>query len=289
MRFRTVLLAVLVLTFLFAAYKVVKGYTDAKKEQDAFDELAAIVAQNTTASVQQTDRDESSLTSTLFPTASIPRDDPSQNKTEGIDTEEAVKEADSKRVILPQYLPLYEKNHDFFGWLSIEGTDIDYPVMYTPDDPEYYLHRAFDGSYSVSGVPFVDGNCSADDSYYLIYGHHMNNKTMFGQLPEYQDEDFWKEHPMIRFDTLYEQREYVVTADFFSRIYGKEERGVFRYYEYFDLSDEAVFSEYVQQVKAAALYDTGIDAEYGDELLVLSTCNYHTADGRFVVVAKRVS
>lgn len=81
---------------------------------------------------------------------------------------------------------------------------------------------------------------------------------------------------------------YVVMAVFLSRIYDKEERGVFRYYEYFDLSEETVFSEYVRQVKAAALYDTGIDAEYGDELLVLSTCNYHTADGRFVVVAKRI-
>lgn len=112
---------------------------------------------------------------------------------------------------------------------------------------------------------------------------------MFGQLPRYANKDFWEDHPVIRFDTLYEQREYIVIAAFLSRIYDKEERGVFRYYEYFDLSDEAVFSEYVQQVKAAALYDTGIDAEYGDELLVLSTCNYHTADGRFVVVAKRVS
>ena len=106
---------------------------------------------------------------------------------------------------------------------------------------------------------------------------------------KYSNEGFWAEHPVIRFDTVYEQREYIVMAAFLSRIYGKEERGVFRYYEYFDLSDEAVFSEYVQQVKAAALYDTGITAEYGDELLALSTCNYHTADGRFVVVAKRIS
>lgn len=190
---------------------------------------------------------------------------------------------------LPEYAQLYEMNGEFFGWLSIEGTDIDYPVMYTPDDPEKYLRRAFDGSYSGSGVPFVDGNCPADGSYYLIYGHHMNNGTMFGSLPEYQEEEFCKEHPVIRFDTLYEQREYVVMAAFFSRIYGKDEQGVFRYYEYFDLSNPAIFEEYVRQVSSAALYDTGITAEYGDELLALSTCNYHTADGRFVVVAKRIS
>ena len=286
---RAALLTVLVLIFFFAAYKVVKGFTDAKKEQDAFDELAAIVAQNSPASAQQTGQDAPSFESAPVPTSGIPKEDPPQNKPEGITSEEAAKETAPEPVILPQYLPLYERNPDFFGWLSIEGTDIDYPVMYTPVDPEHYLRRAFDGSYSGSGVPFVDGNCPADGSYYLIYGHHMNNGTMFGQLPEYQDEEFCKEHPVICFDTLYEQREYVVMAAFFSRIYGKNEQGVFRYYEYFDLSDPAVFEEYVRQVSAAALYDTGITAGYGDELLALSTCNYHTADGSFVVVAKRIS
>ncbi len=170
----------------------------------------------------------------------VPEEDPPQNEPEGDASEEAAEGAATERVILPQYLPLYERNPDFFGWLSIEGIDIDYPVMYTPDDSEHYLRRAFDGSYSGSGVPFVDGNCPADGSYYLIYGHHMNNGTMFGQLPEYQDEEFCKEHPVICFDTLYEKREYVVMAAFFSRIYGKDEQGVFRYYEYFDLSDPAV-------------------------------------------------
>ena len=283
--FRAALLTVLVLTFFFAAYMVVKGYTDAKREQNTFDVLAAIVAQNIPASAQQTGQDAPSFESTPVPTAGIPGEDPPQNEP----GENASEEADSEPEILPQYLPLYERNPDFFGWLSIEGTDIDYPVMYTPEDPEHYLRRAFNGSYSSSGVPFVDGNCPAGGSYYLIYGHHMNNGTMFGMLPKYQEEEFCKEHPVIRFDTLYEQREYVVMAAFFSRIYGKDEQGVFRYYEYFDLSDPAVFKEYVCQVSTAAIYDTGITAEYGDELLALSTCNYHTADGRFVVVAKRIS
>ena len=117
----------------------------------------------------------------------------------------------------------------------------------------------------------------------------MRNKTIFGRLPSFADEAFWRENPTFSFDTVYEKREYAILSAFYTRLYSETETGVFRYYKYFDLSDPAVFEEYVRQVKLASLYDTGITAEYGDELLVLSTCSHHTTDGRFVVVAKRVS
>lgn len=104
---------------------------------------------------------------------------------------------------------MYEKNADFFGWITIEGTLIDYPVMYFLDRPEHYIKRAFDGTDSVSGSLFIDDACPADGNYYLIYGHHMKNKTMFGQIPYYADQSYCEEHPVIRFDTLYEQREYI--------------------------------------------------------------------------------
>lgn len=251
------------------------------KETAAFDDLSAIVAEAAERDVVSTP--EASLRS---PVASSPTQ---TNAAQPSTAEETPPDKEADPVLLPQYAPLYEMNADFFGWLSIEGTDIDYPVMYSPDRPECYLNRAFDGSYSGSGVPFIDGGCPADGNYYLIYGHHMKNKTMFGQLPQYADKSYCEEHPIIHFDTLYEQREYQVIAAFYSRIYGKTETNVFRYYEYTDLSDEEVFDEYIRQVRAAAIYDTGFDAEYGDELLALSTCNYHTQDGRFVVVAKRIS
>ena len=272
--------AALALTFCFATYKLGDWLLSARREKNAFSQLSAIVAENS---------------ATPSPRPSQPPQETAESEIEAVThedtpvvTEPPKQEYEAEPTSLPQYAPLYEMNADFFGWLSIEGTDVDYPVMYSPDRPEYYLNRAFDGTYSGSGVPFIDGHCPAEGNYYLIYGHHMQNKTMFGQLPKYADKDYCNEHPVIRFDTRFEQREYIVMAVFLSRIYGDEERGVFRYYEYFDLSDEAVFNEYVRQAKAAALYDTGIDAEYGDELLVLSTCNYHTAEGRFVVVANRI-
>lgn len=184
-----------------------------------------------------------------------------------------------------QYRLLHEKNHDFFGWLSIEGTKIDYPVMFTPEEPEYYLRRAFDKSYAVSGSLFLGDGFDPEGNHGIIYGHHMNNGTMFGSLAEYQDPAYWAAHPTIRFDTLETEGEYQVMAAFFSRVYQVSEENVFRYYRYSDLSDPERFSDYAEQVRAASLYDTGLSAEYGDRLLTLSTCSYHTKNGRFVVVA----
>lgn len=191
--------------------------------------------------------------------------------------------------ILPKYTGLWEQNNDLAGWISIEDTEIDYAVMYTPKDPEYYLHRGFDREEAASGSLFIGEGWVSEAGNTIIYGHHMRDGTMFGTLDEYKAEGYAEEHPIIRFDTLTEEGEYQVMAAFYSQIYSLKERDVFRYYWYADLRKEERFEEYVEQVKEAALYDTGIDAVYGDELLTLSTCSYHTDEGRFVVVAKKIS
>lgn len=262
---------VLLASFCYSAYKLADALIVAKNERDAFKELSEIVANNQNLIL-------------------IKEDDTAKNEDNSFEDFPVLSsESPSERLPLQQYVPLFEMNPDFFGWLSVEGTMMDFPVMYSPERPEYYLNHAFDGSSSSSGVPFVDGRCSADGNYYLIYGHHMRNKSMFGQLPKYADPSFYEEHPIIIFDTLYEQRKYQIVAAFYSRVYDKNETGVFRYYEYYDLSDNEVFEEYIEKVKTEAIYDTGIEVTYGDELLVLSTCNYHASNGRFVVVAKRIS
>lgn len=191
---------------------------------------------------------------------------------------------EEEKVMLPQYEALWEQNHDLAGWLRIEGTEIDYPVMYTPQDPTYYLRRAFDGSDAISGSLFIDAECSAN--HILIYGHNMKNGTMFEPLLSYAHEDFARQHSEIYFDTLYEEGTYEVMAAFYSQV-SDQQGDEFPYYEYADLAEEARFSEYVGEIKAASLYDSGVQAEYGDQLLTLSTCSYHEEDGRFVVVAKR--
>ena len=184
------------------------------------------------------------------------------------------------------YENLKEENNDLFGWIKIAGTKVDYPVMYTPQEPEYYLRRAFDKSNSISGVPFLDGNYVEGGNHYLIYGHNMKNGTMFHALLDYAKPEFWKEHPTITFDTLQENGIYTVIGVFYSRVYYQDETDVFRFYSYPVLNDPELFQEYVDNVAAASLYDTGETVEYGDTLLTLVTCSYHTKNGRFVVVAK---
>ena len=194
---------------------------------------------------------------------------------------------ESEPSMLTYYAPLYAQNSDFFGWIEIENTEVNYPVMHTPEDPEFYLHRAFDGSDAYSGVPFLDANCVPNCGNYIVYGHNMKNGTQFATIPHYKEKEFWESHPAVRFDTLYETGVYAVVAAFYSQAYPADAVGVFRYYQYTDLRDEDRFNEYMEQVKAASLYETGVEAEYGDQLLTLSTCEYHKTDGRFVIVAKK--
>ena len=189
------------------------------------------------------------------------------------------------------YLPLWEQNSDLAAWLILPGTQLDYPVLYTPEEPEYYLRRAFDGSYAVSGSLFLGSGSTPDSNHVMIYGHYMRNGTMFGLLDQYADPAYWQDHPMFQYDQIqadgsYQRHTFEVMAAFYSRVYRTEETGVFRFYYCQDLSQPEAFSKYVRQVKEAALYDTGVSAEYGDRLLTLTTCSYHTQDGRFVVVAR---
>lgn len=190
------------------------------------------------------------------------------------------------------YQSLVQENSHLAAWLMIEGTKVDYPVLYTPDDPEYYLRRAFDGSYALSGSLFIGADCFPDGTNIIIYGHKMKDGSMFGGLDAYADEEYAKAHPEITYDLIhpdgsYERLTFEVMAAFYSRIYKVDEENVFRYYYSTDLSDPEDFQYYVEATMSASLYDLGVTAEYGDQLLTLSTCSYHTENGRFVVVARK--
>lgn len=252
-------------TAAISLYMIASTLITGAQEQNAFDALTAVVEQQR-AQADVSDGKPEQITSPVVtePTA----------------------EADIEPVILPEYAALYEQNKDLFGWLRIDDTPINYPVMHTPDEPQYYLRRAFDKSDAQSGTPFLDTACYEGCGNYILYGHHMKNESMFGTLPKYADKEYWEQHKTICFDTIYEQGEFEVIAAFYGKAIAEGDPG-FRYYQYTDLTDPAVFEEYMEQVSAAAIYDTGITAEYGDELITLSTCSYHTTDGRFVIVAKK--
>lgn len=206
--------------------------------------------------------------------------------------EEAELEVDleaENEAVLQSYRDIAAENDHMVGWLTMDGIPVDHPVMHTPQSPEYYLHRGFDRKYAASGCFFMDGACSIDGGNIIIYGHHMKNGSMFGQLKKYASEDFAKEHPILHFDTLEERREYQVIAAFYSKVYNQEDTGVFRYYRYTDLRDEATFEDYLKGIRRINLYKEPMEVSYGEDLLTLSTCSYQTRNGRFVVVAKRIS
>ena len=190
------------------------------------------------------------------------------------------------REVLPRLQEQYEKNPDLAGWLTVPGTRIDYPVMYSPDEPERYLHANFEVSYSFAGLPFLDAACDPESGNRIIYAHNMLDGSMFRTLLKYQQKDFWQRNPVISFSTLYEEQEYEVVAAFYDKVYKKTDTN-FKFYQFYDTSDQSRFDEAMAYYREHALYDTGVTAQCGNELITLVTCAYQTENGRFVVVGRK--
>lgn len=190
--------------------------------------------------------------------------------------------------VLDRYQALYLQNGDLAGWLSIEGMKINYPVMRCEDD-EYYLHHDFEGNDSKYGCLYVRERADLEEgTNFVIYGHNMKDGSMFGDLDLYREEEFYREHAKISFDTLYQEYLYEIVAVFLSQIYNEND-DVFKYYQFYEAETEAQFNDFYENIKEMSLYDTGVEAEFGDTFLTLSTCAYHVKNGRLAVVAKRVS
>ena len=184
-----------------------------------------------------------------------------------------------------KYAELYAQNSDFIGWLRIDSTGIDYPVMQSKDDPDFYLKHNFSKESSRFGLPYMQENCGLSSDNIIIYGHNIKSKSMFNELTKYKDKDFYTAHKYITFDTLDEQRIYAVIAVFKTVAYS--DRG-FQYYDFVNANTAEEFDTFVEKCKALSFYDTGVTAEYGDKLLTLSTCEYSQKNGRFAVVAKLI-
>ena len=235
---------------------------------------------------------------------------------------EPEEEPETSPTPLPKYDEYLQVNPYVAGWLSVDGSKIDGPVVYTPGSQNYYLHRALDGSDSERGTYFIAINWQEQFNHTLIYGHNMKDGTGFGSLLKFADSSYGSKNNIIHFDTLYEDRDYELLGAFYSQIQEDEleteedraaadklieegnidlgadwgdtdiyreekdqDNGRFRYYYYTDLEDKSDFDYYVANVRERSLYDTGVQAEWGDELLTLSTCSYQVKNGRFVVVA----
>ncbi len=213
----------------------------------------------------------------------VPKEEDSQPVIHYTPKDEAVPE------ILDEYKNLYNMNKKLIGWLKIDDTNIDYPVMQTSDN-EYYLDHNMNQEKDRNGALFLDKDCDviAPSTNLIIYGHHMKSGRMFGNLDDYASKSYYEKHSTIQFDTIYEKGTYEIMYVFRSRVY-KEGEVVFKYYQFIDCYSEQEFESNMKEMAALSLYDTGVTAEYGDELLTLSTCDSTVDDGRFVVVAKKVN
>ncbi len=262
------LITLFAVAFLISSAVVLEYVLESKKQRDQYNDLSSIVEQ-----IKQEQAGANQGNSGDVDTGLLGLEDV-QHPLTG----EYIK-------VLREYVPILQRNSDLVGWIKIPGTRIDFPVLQTPDSPNFYLTRDFYKKNSRHGAIYVceQANVNTPSDNVTIYGHKMKDGSMFSDLFEYMNKSFYLEHSQITFDTLTERHTYEILAVFLTTA-GK---GGFGYHWFVD-GDEALFDDYVATCKELSLYETGVTAQYGDKLITLSTCYLGTDDGRFVVVAKRI-
>ena len=270
----TYYLILILLLIVFGASAFVAGsyFLEGREQEQKFDELSELVNQAQEAAKSTTEPSQPTETQTE-PTG----------ETEPAETTQA-----TEPTMLPGYAELYAKNPDTIGWLKITGTDVDYPVMQTPNAKDYYLKRDFNREESARGCLYVREECDvfAPSDNVTIYGHTMNDGSMFAYLHEYIDKEVWDENSLIFFDTLYEYHTYKIFAVFKTTASLGEG---FSYHRMEWAKDQADFDQFIATCKDLAFYETGVTPVYGDKIICLSTCEYSQDNGRLVVAAVRIS
>ena len=260
----TVTVLLLVAAFGVSAFMVGNYLLDGKKQADRMDQLAQAVSEAQTQTTETTEA-------------------VTEETTEATEPEETTEPG-----MLPGYKDIYEQNNDTVGWIKMEGTKMNYPVLQTPDDPNYYLYRDFDKKDSKRGSIYAwseaDVNKPSDNI--TLFGHHMADGSMFAGLNAYTSKDAWDKNNLIFFDTLNEYHTYKIFAVFKTSANVGEG---FSYHKFVDAANEQEFNEFVSTCKKLSFYDTGITPVYGDKLICLSTCEYTLDNGRLVVAAVRIT
>lgn len=251
-------LIVLLAVGVYAGSTICRELSDRKKSEDTFVALALLAQPKETNSQP-----------------ALPAE--TREQTEPDETVPQEQETQPDRPHKRDIYALTEENPDCIGWVCITDTAVDYPVMYTPDDPFQYLRADFYGDYSAPGTPFMDSKCGSDSDNLIICGHNMKNGTMFSALRYYVNQEYRDEHPVIEFETVDGCGSYTVFA-------AAKIKNVNRWYSFRTAGDENEFNQMVEYLKEIALYDTGITPAYGQQLLTLSTCYGSAKDGRLIVV-----
>ena len=270
------LIVLFALVFLAGALSIISYFIESNKQKDTYDDLAGQII-NTPETTTSTDSSGEQVVTPTLPLEEDPYELVEVTLPDG-----------STDKILRKYSKVYPQNTDMVGWMTIPGTEVNYPVMHTPDDPEYYLDKNFYKEDAKAGCLFIQSTCDVfiPSDNVTVYGHNMRDGSMFRVLEQYKEKSFWEEHKTITFDTIYEAHTYEIIAVFkTTATIGKG----FAYHDFDFAADEQAFNNFVEKCHNRELYETGVTAEYGDKLITLSTCEYSQVNGRLVVVAKRVS
>jgi sortase B len=272
---KKILIALIILfaaIFLVCAFLLGKYLFESMQSKQVYDELASLVEDAMPTNAP-----------TLPPDPEKPTDPPTEPPSPYVEVTDP--RTGAQRSILREYAEVYTRNPDLVGWLKIDGTVINYPVMQTPDNPNYYLQRDFYGNYSAHGCLYAQENSNiATSSNITIYGHNMKDGSMFAGLFNYGYYGFWQEHRYITFDTLTEHRTYEIFAVFDTT--ASEGEG-FAYHTFVD-GGEGAYNWFIDNCRALRYYNTGVSTQYGDQFITLSTCEYTQTNGRLVLVAKLV-
>ena len=276
------LLAILILlsVFLYSGRKLISYYGEGAQTQAQYDELSEILYEAT------------------------PTEDPAAptfdwSSLERLPAEEIIQMPDSPYVIvtneatgklevmLPEYESLFQINPDIVGWITIPGTRVDYPVVQRKEETDYYLYRDFYGNQAARGCIYVKEACDvfAPTDNIIMYGHMMNDFSMFGDLSNYTRKKYWMEHPYIQFNTLRARHTYEIICVF--KVSAGSSDG-FAYHNFVNAETDADWDEFWSNCRKHAYYDTGLDLNHGDKLITLSTCEYTLKNGRMVIVARLV-
>lgn len=183
---------------------------------------------------------------------------------------------------------LNRRNSEVVGWVQIEDTMIDYPILQGKDN-DYYLDHNYKNEQSKYGSIFVKKECVMENpnTNLIVYGHNMRDGQMFQNLLKYKEEKFYQKHPKIKIATKQEENNYQIISVFQSRVFYQNEENVFRYYDYTEFENESKYNEFIQNSQKIQLYDTGVSAKFGEQIVTLITCEYSQENGRFVIVAKK--
>ena len=263
----TAVVVLLLVAFGVSAYMVGNYLIEGKQQADRYGELSNIAAN---AQTETTDASE-------------------ETESNAAETEETAETTEpTEPGMLAGYKEIYEMNNDVVGWIKMEGTKMDYPVMQTPEEPNYYLYRDFDKKNSKRGSIYAREVCDVNEpsDNITIFGHNMADGSMFACLGNYTSKHAWENNSLIFFDTLNEYHTYKIFAVF--KTSANIGQG-FSYHQFVDAENAAQFDEFVATCKKLSFYDTGITPVYGDKLICLSTCEYTLDNGRLVVAAVRIT